>query len=75
MHLSEARERLESARTADHVVAWSPARVLAEVAAKRQILARFGHMRNQPVFDALMRLLALPYSGHPDYQQEWKPLH
>lgn len=59
-----------------------PERVLAEVAAKREIVrqadlylcdsgpgcgyrTKHGH--------GVLRLLALPYAGHPDYREEWKP--
>jgi len=55
-----------------------PARVLADVAAKRRIVdtyqqyhahvADFGSV-NTLMF--VMRVLALPYAAHPDYRQEW----
>lgn len=64
-----------------------PARILAEAAAKREILAYA--MRRVSCGDAhpqedmyhpdghtsmvLLRLLALPYATHPDYCEEWKP--
>lgn len=66
---------------------WSPARVLAEVDAKRRILDGFepalaqeeldpADMENQAVLGTLERvaaLLALPYAEHPDYRPEWAP--
>lgn len=67
---------------ADHIARHDPARVLAEVEAKRQIVAphRGTHrcewgdvtMDNQCTA-RLLRLLALPYADHPDYLAEWKP--
>jgi len=61
-----------------------PARVLAECAAKRQIVAlhqRYLVALNQESRDAdrrcslepVVRLLALPYADHPDYREEWRP--
>jgi hypothetical protein len=69
---------------AEHIARHDPARVLAEVAAKRLILEYAppkahgtfddGWRRGQMAFHAhTLRLLALPYAGHPDYQEEWKP--
>jgi len=67
----------------DHITNWSliydPARVLAEVGAKRQIveleICLACHVESQPCDhrDATLRLLALPYADHPDYRQEWRP--
>lgn len=60
-------------------------RVLAEVAAKRAILARHAEAQgwsyppgdgDEAVQDELVtvvRHLAAVYSDHPDYRQEWKP--
>jgi hypothetical protein len=72
---------------ADHIVRHAPTRVLSEVGAKRQILAyamrRVSCGEAHPQQDMyhpnghadmmLLRLLAMPYSGHPDYREEWKP--
>jgi hypothetical protein len=69
----------------------APARVLAEVDAKRRHISRWAYVngllddavdpsfiRNEllSVRRAYYNVLlddALPYSGHPDYRQEWKP--
>lgn len=56
--------------SADHIARHDPTRVLADVAAKRQIIelvigAYAGY--------AVLPLLALPYAGHPDYREDWKP--
>jgi hypothetical protein len=54
---------------------WDPARVLAEVEAKRQLVNFFARMPEMSYDSAEwgLMLLALPYVGHPDYQQEWRP--
>lgn len=60
---------------ARHAVHWQPERVLAEVEAKRRIVERhtacddtsFG----EPCED--LRLLALPYADHADYDEAWRP--
>jgi len=73
---------LEHAR-ARHIARHDPARVLAECAAKRQILADHepydgtelcgGHDGRHTVEQcALRRVLAMPYAGHPDYNPEWR---
>ncbi|MGW2580822.1 DUF6221 family protein [Streptomyces virginiae] len=66
---------------AAHIVRHDPARSLAEVEAKRQILDHLtyelaDHGGDNPWWydDKLipiLRLLALPYAGHPDYRPEW----
>ena len=51
-----------------HIARHDPARVLAECEAKRQLIERVGN----PDW-AGFRILATPYTDHPDYRQEWKP--
>lgn len=67
------------------LLATNPARVLAEVEAKRRIADEHGpneyglcdvcvlndDARRAPC--PTLRLLALPYASHPDYRQEWRP--
>jgi len=64
-----------SVEDATHIARHDPARVLAEVDAKRRILERHSSCDDtsfgEPCED--LRLLALPYSDHPDYRQEWRP--
>jgi hypothetical protein len=65
-----------------------PARVLAEVDTKRQMIDEYA--RNAEAAEAeqcpnewnggidklghfVLPLLALPYAGHPDYRDEWRP--
>lgn len=73
----------------EHIVRHDPARVLNEIAAKREIIEQ--HM---PVGDGTvclsychtrapgeaqtwpcltLRLLAMPYSGHEEFHEEWRP--
>ncbi|MGW2550720.1 DUF6221 family protein [Streptomyces sp. NPDC001635] len=81
---------------ADHIARHDPARVLADVEAKRQIMAEHEMVPTStradgdsgceicaPVYSwgkeieagpcRTLLLLALPYSGHPDYREGWKP--
>jgi hypothetical protein len=74
---------------AEHIATYGPGRMLAEVDAKRQLIDEradavdlpgdpgddepeyaYGYAR---ALDDALRLLALPYAGHPDYRQEWRP--
>jgi hypothetical protein len=53
-----------------------PARVLAEVQAKRQLVDRYVWLRERgDAGDAawVLPLLAAPYSSHPGYRPEWAP--
>lgn len=54
-----------------------PARASSEVQAKRRIVEAAPKFQQSDdgkrVFVLTLRLLALPYAGHPDYQQEWRP--
>lgn len=70
----------ETHPTSVHVV-YDPADVLADVDAKRGILDEAGRYspelehgdNGEWAFDIVLRLLALPYSDHPDYREEWRP--
>jgi hypothetical protein len=64
--------------------AGDPDRVLAEVDAKRQMLAHIGMVVISPGREALpaeyvaqmewfLRLLALPYAGRDGWREEWAP--
>lgn len=80
--------RVESATPAEdaHIARHNPARVLAEVAAKRAIIRGFlteddksppwQSWGEDSEFSAVMwsiQHLAIPYADHPDYRQEWQP--
>lgn len=70
--------------TAEHIARQDPARVLAECDAKRRILSVLTAWEPDPAcqeeaetpeHDAwrMLTYLALPYSEHPDYRDEWRP--
>jgi len=62
--------------TATHIARHDPARVLAEVDAKRRQLDAFDEYGTHDTWDLIdtaLRLLALPYATHPDYQKTWAP--
>lgn len=50
-----------------HAKNHDPARVLADVEAKREIIDHLAYEYSSPI----LRWLALPYAGHPDYRDEW----
>ncbi|MDT9688182.1 DUF6221 family protein [Streptomyces sp. P9(2023)] len=57
-----------------HIARHTPARVLAEVDAKRRILNDlWGGPDHEDMWAHHIRLLALPYADHPDYRDEWRP--
>jgi hypothetical protein len=71
---------------AAHIARQHPARALAEVEAKRQIIAAYDQRVREANLDPggpwgyhstgiglAIRYLASSYSGHPDYLQEWAP--
>ena len=80
--------------TTEHIARHDPARVLAEIDAKRRLLTlafqnaavidgEWGCGHDAEAIEAHMcdpvdeipelRALALPYSDHPDYREEWRP--
>lgn len=56
-----------------HVARWDPARVLAEVEAKRRILDEAIRLASYDGEFQFLEMLALPYADHPDYREEWRP--
>jgi hypothetical protein len=71
----------QSMADARHIARWDPARVLAEVEAKRRIVdwlvdcadkALHGDWWNLEVDDAF-KAIALPYAARPGYREEWRP--
>ncbi len=64
---------------AQHIARWNPARVLAECAAKRELIwmanpydfADDGGTGMSEHADEILRTLALPYADRPGYRQEW----
>jgi hypothetical protein len=62
---------------AGHIVRWDPARVLAEIDAKRRVVEnQQRHAPGQSGYGAAtfaVRCLALPYADRPGYREEWRP--
>lgn len=63
-----------------HIARWDPARVLAEVEAKRGIIGEYEDMlragASREALDAMetaIEYLALPYQDRPEYRDEWRP--
>lgn len=63
-----------------HIARWDPARVLAEVQAKRRILdladdgGDGGHPDGYWAAKVdVIAILALTHAEHPDYREEWRP--
>lgn len=66
-----------------HIARHDPARVLSEVEAKRSIIDHTtdemtDHGLDNPrwypdTLKPILTLLALPYTDHPDYRDEWRP--
>lgn len=64
-----------------HIVRHDPARVLAEVDAKRELVDEHHPVDPCDAHDAALasmecptlRALALPYADHPDYDESWLP--
>lgn len=60
---------------------FTPGRVLEEIAARREIVRGLNYVMRYEAKDErgmlaaphYFRLLALPYSGHPDWREEWRP--
>jgi hypothetical protein len=67
----------QSMADADHIARHDPARVLADVAAKRAILNAAVMLLVDDAEDEeaaeIVKNLALPYADHPDYQESWRP--
>jgi hypothetical protein len=65
-----------------HMARHDPARVLRRVAADRSILDKYRSLPRASLdyrkgqlhaYDMVLRLLALPYVQHPDYDPAWRP--
>jgi hypothetical protein len=68
-------------RHVEHMARWDPARVLAEVAAKRAVLELHDdpsglHVCEDQLADAsecrTLRAVAQPYASHPDFDPTWR---
>jgi hypothetical protein len=81
--------KLNDDKIAEHAAAWDPVRVLTECVSKRLIIRlcedaiTAGELEPDTTWNddaagaevggEVLRLLALPDAGHPDYRQEWVP--
>jgi hypothetical protein len=72
----EAQARLVADTRANqwHIASWDPARVLAEVAAKRRILDEAVRLMDYDGEFQFLELLALPYADRPGYRADWEPV-
>lgn len=77
-----AGTRVQTAALGEHVVRWSPERVLAECEAKRQLVEWALDLEYQREVDDpaaplapfgldVLQLLAPAYSTHPGFRQDW----
>jgi hypothetical protein len=74
----DAQAKISSEAVRKYLEVWQPDRVLAELDAKRGIVAAWQakHDTNPVVADALgwvLQAIASPYSEHPDFREEWLP--
>jgi uncharacterized protein DUF6221 len=68
---------------AQHIARHDPARILREVEAKRRIIIEHHPVDPCDAHDVALgtiscdtlRLLALPYADHPDYDERWRQHH
>lgn len=63
--------------TAEHIARWDPARVLAHVAAVRDVIGVYetvmaGLDDGGPRLAQALLYLAQPYAGHPDFSRAWE---
>lgn len=57
-----------------HILQWDPARVLAELEVKRQVVRWCTHHTANPYETGpVLEMLAQPFADHPDYRQGWLP--
>jgi hypothetical protein len=73
------RVHLEDRQCLPHIARHDPARVLAEVAAKRAIVKEFEVAQSEYPsayaggLETAVRFLATVYADHPDYDPAWQP--
>lgn len=73
----------QSMDDANHIARWDPARVLAEIEAKRRILDKHARVLegdnwawfagSESESEWYVRILALPYAGREGWREEWRP--
>lgn len=65
-------EQILTERLVPHIARHDPARVLAEVRAKRSILAEYTDGDCDIALPHVLAIAAI-YADHPDYREEWRP--
>ncbi|MDT6983726.1 DUF6221 family protein [Streptomyces lusitanus] len=67
---------------ADFIAQYDPARVLAEIGAKRELLRRYEHLKHDVMpddltgvwaFEVVLRAHAVVYAARPGYKESWRP--
>lgn len=67
---------MQGMKDAAHIARHGPGRVLRDVEAKRGIVDRYAWLREHGDTGGatwVLPLLAIPYSSHPDFCEEWRP--
>lgn len=81
--MTDSYTRPKNKPNAQHIARWDPARVLAEVEAKRtvlDVLARCANIKWTGTYAVVeearraLHALTLPYVDHPDYDPTWGPV-
>ena len=76
-YVVQADSRLPSVEQAAHIARHSPARALAEVEAKRAVIADYlrldaaGDVLARGVIEDVLRAIVAAYARHPDYSATW----
>lgn len=76
-YIIAADRRHPSAEQAAHIARHGPARVLADVEARRMVIADYlrldaaGDLLERGVIEDVLRHLAFVYADHPDYNPSW----
>lgn len=67
-------EGVPTSEQIEHITRWDPARVLAEVEAKRRILDAASDLQEREgrYAEDFVRALAQPYAGQPGWREEWR---
>lgn len=79
-YVVEADRQHPSVEQAAHIARHCPSRVLAEVEAKRLVIADYlrtdasGDLLERDVVDRVLRQLSSVYADHPDYNPSWSGL-
>lgn len=62
-----------TAEVAAHIARFGPARVLADIDAKRRIVAEMTgrYLESWTAAQTVLNALCLPHAGHPDYDPAW----